>query len=202
MSLASCHIGDGTPGLAVHAGDVASTGSAEDAPGYYSGSQSQRWVATGFENMRRYASGLARCVKNRRLPHIAWPRRRSLPSRPVRRRTASIRPRCSAWPATAMHGVPASCQESGRGRHLYVDPDTFTSNESVDQLNARFRRGAVELGKLAVLPTLERVSAMATASRDKPSALPEIFGFRARGFGAPRLHDWHGHRRGSDERLR
>ena len=152
--------------------------------------------------MRRYASGLARCVKNRRLPHIAWPRRRSLPSRPVRRRTASIRPRCSAWPATAMHGVPASCQESGRGRHLYVDPDTFTSNESVDQLNARFRRGAVELGKLAVLPTLERVSAMATASRDKPSALPEIFGFRARGFGAPRLHDWHGHRRGSDERLR
>ena len=53
------------------AGDVASTGSAEDAPGYYSRSQSQRWVATGFENMRRYASGLARCVKNRRLPHIA-----------------------------------------------------------------------------------------------------------------------------------
>src|SRR5207245_7972310 len=71
MSLASCHIGDGTPGLAVHAGDVASTGSAEDAPGYYSRSQSQRWAATGFENMRRYASGLARCVKNRRLPHIA-----------------------------------------------------------------------------------------------------------------------------------
>jgi len=42
------------------------------------------------------------------------------------------------------------------GRHLYVDPDTFTTSESVDELNARFRRGAVELGKLAVLRALER----------------------------------------------
>lgn len=41
-------------------------------------------------------------------------------------------------------------------RHLYVDPDTFTPTESVDQLNARFRRGAVELGKLAVLQALAR----------------------------------------------
>jgi hypothetical protein len=42
------------------------------------------------------------------------------------------------------------------GRHLYVDPDTFAPNESIDQLNARFRRGAVELGTLAVFRALER----------------------------------------------
>jgi alkylresorcinol/alkylpyrone synthase len=42
------------------------------------------------------------------------------------------------------------------GRHLYVDPDAFAPNESIDQLNARFRRGAVELGTVAVLRALER----------------------------------------------
>jgi alkylresorcinol/alkylpyrone synthase len=42
------------------------------------------------------------------------------------------------------------------GRHLYVDPDTFAPNESIDQLNARFRRGAVELSTVAVLRALER----------------------------------------------
>jgi predicted naringenin-chalcone synthase len=32
------------------------------------------------------------------------------------------------------------------GRHLYLDPATFTPNESVDQLGERFRRGAIDLG--------------------------------------------------------
>ena len=32
------------------------------------------------------------------------------------------------------------------GRHLFLDPETFTPTESVDELSARFRRGAIELG--------------------------------------------------------
>jgi alkylresorcinol/alkylpyrone synthase len=35
-------------------------------------------------------------------------------------------------------------------RHLYMDPETFTPDESVDQLNDRWRRGAVEVGTAAV----------------------------------------------------
>ena len=40
-------------------------------------------------------------------------------------------------------------------RHLYVDPATFTPDESVDQLNDRWRRGAVEVGKDAVARAIE-----------------------------------------------
>ena len=36
------------------------------------------------------------------------------------------------------------------GRCLYLDPETFTTDESVDQLQERFRRGALELGEAAV----------------------------------------------------
>jgi alkylresorcinol/alkylpyrone synthase len=36
------------------------------------------------------------------------------------------------------------------GRHLFLDPATFTPTESVDELSARFRRGAIELGAQAV----------------------------------------------------
>src|SRR6266545_1927350 len=42
------------------------------------------------------------------------------------------------------------------GRHLYLDPETFTPNESVDELSARFRRGAIELGAEAVRRAVER----------------------------------------------
>ena len=42
------------------------------------------------------------------------------------------------------------------GRHLYIDPATFTPNESVDELNARFARGAVELGEAAARAALAR----------------------------------------------
>lgn len=35
------------------------------------------------------------------------------------------------------------------GRYLYLDPETFTPDESVDQLGERFRRGAIELGAQA-----------------------------------------------------
>ena len=42
------------------------------------------------------------------------------------------------------------------GRHLYLDPETFRPNESVDEMNARFRRGAVELGAEAVRRAVER----------------------------------------------
>jgi len=42
------------------------------------------------------------------------------------------------------------------GRHLYLDPETFTPNESVDQLGERFRRGAIELGAQAVRRVVER----------------------------------------------
>src|SRR3984893_15883572 len=32
------------------------------------------------------------------------------------------------------------------GRHLFLDPETFTPNESVDELSERFRRGGIERG--------------------------------------------------------
>src|SRR4030095_8873076 len=41
-------------------------------------------------------------------------------------------------------------------RHLYMDPETFTPDESVDQLNDRWRRGAVEVGAQAVARAIER----------------------------------------------
>lgn len=42
------------------------------------------------------------------------------------------------------------------GRHLYLDPATFTPDESVDQLGERFRRGAIDLGAQAVRRVVER----------------------------------------------
>lgn len=42
------------------------------------------------------------------------------------------------------------------GRHLYIDPETFTPDETVDQLSERFRSGAIEIGRNAVLRVLER----------------------------------------------
>jgi len=42
------------------------------------------------------------------------------------------------------------------GRHLYIDPARFRPNESVDELNDRFRRGALELGEAALRTTLDR----------------------------------------------
>ena len=41
-------------------------------------------------------------------------------------------------------------------RHLYLDPATFTPDESVDQLNERWRRGAVEVGTAAVARAIEQ----------------------------------------------
>src|SRR6202171_1451809 len=42
------------------------------------------------------------------------------------------------------------------GRHLFLDPETFTPNESVDELSERFRRRAIELGAQAVRRAVER----------------------------------------------
>ena len=42
------------------------------------------------------------------------------------------------------------------GRYLYLDPETFTPDESVDQLNDRFQRGAIEIGADAVRRVLGR----------------------------------------------
>jgi predicted naringenin-chalcone synthase len=42
------------------------------------------------------------------------------------------------------------------GRYLYLDPETFTPDESVDDLNARFARGAIEIAGEAVRRVLER----------------------------------------------
>ena len=42
------------------------------------------------------------------------------------------------------------------GRHLYIDPEHFRPNESVDELSARFRRGALELGEQAARAALAR----------------------------------------------
>ena len=41
------------------------------------------------------------------------------------------------------------------GRYLYLDPATFTPDESVDQLNDRFGRGAIEIAALAVRRVLD-----------------------------------------------
>jgi predicted naringenin-chalcone synthase len=41
-------------------------------------------------------------------------------------------------------------------RYLYIDPATFTPNESVDQMSARFQRGAIELGEAAARAALAR----------------------------------------------
>ena len=42
------------------------------------------------------------------------------------------------------------------GRHLYIDRDRFRPDESVDELNARFRAGALELGERAARAALAR----------------------------------------------
>src|SRR2546427_7285686 len=42
------------------------------------------------------------------------------------------------------------------GRHLYLDPETFTPRESVDELSERFRRGSIDLGAEAVRRVVER----------------------------------------------
>jgi len=42
------------------------------------------------------------------------------------------------------------------GRYLYLDADCVRTDESVDELNDRFRRGALELGRAAALRCLER----------------------------------------------
>jgi predicted naringenin-chalcone synthase len=41
-------------------------------------------------------------------------------------------------------------------RYLYIDPETFTPDETVDQLGDRFRRGAIEIGAEAVRRVLGR----------------------------------------------
>ncbi len=41
-------------------------------------------------------------------------------------------------------------------RHLFLDRETFTPDETVDQLNARFERGSLELGCRAILACLEQ----------------------------------------------
>jgi predicted naringenin-chalcone synthase len=42
------------------------------------------------------------------------------------------------------------------GRHLFLDPQTFRPNESVDELSERFRQGAIELGARAVRGAVAR----------------------------------------------
>ncbi len=42
------------------------------------------------------------------------------------------------------------------GRHLYLDPETFTPDESVDEVQDRFRRGSIELGADVVRRVVER----------------------------------------------
>jgi alkylresorcinol/alkylpyrone synthase len=42
------------------------------------------------------------------------------------------------------------------GRYLYMDPETFSPDEDVDALNARWAAGAVEIGALAVTRALAR----------------------------------------------
>ncbi len=48
-------------------------------------------------------------------------------------------------------------EKSGiEGRYLYLDPATFRPDETVDEMQDRFRRGALELGEAAARRALER----------------------------------------------
>ncbi|MBM3219137.1 MAG: hypothetical protein FJZ38_10745 [Candidatus Rokubacteria bacterium] len=48
-------------------------------------------------------------------------------------------------------------EKSGiEGRYLYLDPATFRPDESVDEMQARFRRGALEIAEAAARRALER----------------------------------------------
>ena len=53
------------------------------------------------------------------------------------------------------------------GRHLYIDRERFRPDESVDELNDRFRRGALELGE-AALRSAARSRGLAPAGRRLP----------------------------------
>src|SRR5262245_44973208 len=45
---------------------------------------------------------------------------------------------------------PGFFEKSGiEGRYLYFDPATFRPHESVDEMQARFRRGALEIAEAA-----------------------------------------------------
>ena len=41
-------------------------------------------------------------------------------------------------------------------RYLYLDPRTFTPDETIDQLDARFARGSLEIGSRAILTCLDK----------------------------------------------
>src|SRR5437867_5092822 len=48
-------------------------------------------------------------------------------------------------------------EKSGiEGRYLYLDPATFRPDESVDEMQTRFRRGALEIGEAAARRALDR----------------------------------------------
>ena len=48
-------------------------------------------------------------------------------------------------------------EKSGiEGRHLYLNPATFRPDESIDEMQARFRRGALEIGEAAARRALAR----------------------------------------------
>src|ERR1051325_10349819 len=54
-------------------------------------------------------------------------------------------------------------EKSGiEGRCLYLDPATFRPDESVDEMQARFRQGALEIGEAAARRALERAGWAAT----------------------------------------
>lgn len=46
-------------------------------------------------------------------------------------------------------------------RHLYVDKATFRPTETTDELNARFRKGGVEIGRLAIQRALDQAGCSA-----------------------------------------
>lgn len=43
-------------------------------------------------------------------------------------------------------------------RHLYLDKSTFHPTESIDELNARYRKGSVEIGSKAIQRALDQIS--------------------------------------------
>ena len=104
-----------------------------------------------------------------------WSCRGSRPSPPPRRPSASRRPSCWPWPATGTSAAADSSRPATSAAGISTSTrERFRPDESVDELNDRFRRGALELGEAALRAALDRA------------------GWAPRGRGLPRHHHVHG----------
>ena len=72
------------------------------------------------------------------------------------------------------------------GRYLWMDPATFRPNESVDELSARSREGALELSEQAARRAADSPSARAPSRKRSFSSSTDSSGRNVAGF----IHKW------------